>query len=1064
MHLAVGLRCFEVLCVAVHTAAISINSHAEMTNKQQTTAQESVALAVGPEATFNHVVRPTLVQSDAERQFEGPAQAQDLLVTSLTGACTTSVLNISGSRGRLVGYSPPSNTIFYEDSGGVATFDGGRTLHAGRRAIGHLQATHVDPSSGQIYRLLDDLGDPLGGLRMFSEVQCLNAELQPTSSAKLERQITVSKNWAAFFGIGQMAIPNDNNQWHIVSLGCQGNLTVHNIGGDQNPWTMSRCRGPQFGLLETGHVPDGAGRTFSAIYPCTTGMCRKALPTGVETTVLGHIFDGGICSFVVDLQHGLWYLQPFASSGTSFVYSCTASLQQSSSRHVLESVQHGQAVACRWNNWGPWQECNCKNGLRERLRSVAVPALHGGSNCEGRPVEEENCTSSSCRPHLSKSAAGSAGGECNWEPWGLWGRCSKSCGGGVRWRSRLPQINTTAACLGISSESLSCNEASCPKPLTCKWSDWLAWTPCSKTCDLGVSSRTRILEETSDVMAEKCMASGQSRENKTCFRQACPQDCELDQWGDWSVCSRSCGSGVSRRTRIPKVLEQHGGKGCEEHRVEEIGCHLRRCPRNCLWSSWEDWQICSVTCGDGNRTRKRAQIVPPEDGGAKCPGSAEETQPCRKSNCPFDCQYEDWGDWGECSSSCGEGTRSRIRGYADASNGGHPCVEATVDKSPCVQSDPMCPSTEALEAASDRRAASSVNGMIKLNTTNPSLFATNQGKSALRDAVSSMSKQDAERIFIKETTITQSSVVSHFIIEVPSHAEPKMAQNIQESLSTLHLTQVTSTINDAMSKSPLRCTASATEFQAFVVGAPKLQTGIRMSVSNTAEKSSAASVKSPAAESHTTKDAKADAYHIEAFGRVLLSEQGAALGLVRKEGTYQNLLFNESLERLNVNKSNAMSLQLSSSKKCLDTTAAGLYLTTVQMWSCDPSRAGMAWVHSSRTGQVMNLIGMCLEVQGSQVHATACTPDAYQQKWSYQTSSGMMRLQGKDVLCLTTPEGFLDGGQVNVESCDPDSAHQRWAFMEHKAKKASLVESRATSVRATMWLLVLGTMFTKFAF
>jgi len=112
----------------------------------------------------------------------------------------------------------------------------------------------------------------------------------------------------------------------------------------------------------------------------------------------------------------------------------------------------------------------------------------------------------------------------------------------------------------------------------------------------------------------------------------------------------------------------------------------------------------------------------------------------------------------------------------------------------------------------------------------------------------------------------------------------------------------------------------------------------------------------------------------------------------------------------------------------------------------------------------MNLIGMCLEVQGSQVHATACTPDAYQQKWSYQTSSGMMRLQGKDVLCLTTPEGFLDGGQVNVESCDPDSAHQRWAFMEHNAKKASLVESRATSVRATMWLLVLGTMFTKFAF
>jgi len=1091
MPLSGCLRCFEVLCVAVHTAAISLDSHRDMPNKQKTNTQESVALAVGPKATFNHVGRPPLAQIDVERQFEAHALAQNLLVTSLTGNCTTSVLNITGSGGRLVGYSPPTNTIFYEDSGGVATFNGGRTLHAGRRSIGHLQATHVDPLSGQIYRLLDDLGDPLSGLRMFSEVQCLNTELQPTSSAKLERQITVSKNWAAFFGIGNMAIPNDNNQWHIVSLGCTGNLRVHNIGGDQNPWTINTCRGPQFGLLETGHVPDGPGRTFSAVYPCTTGMCRKALPTGLETTIMDHNFDGGICSFVVDLQHGLWHLQPFASSGTSYVYSCEASLQRSSSHHVLKSVHPGTAVACQWNNWGPWQECNCQAGLRKRLRSVAVPALHGGPKCKGPWVEEENCTLSSCRPHSSKRALASAGGECSWEPWGPWGTCSKSCGGGVRWRSRFPQSNNTAACLGISSEAHPCNKASCLKPLTCKWSAWLAWTPCSKSCDHGVSSRTRILDEASDVMAEKCMASGQSTENKTCFRQACPQDCELDQWGAWSSCSRSCGSGFSHRTRIPKVLEQFGGKGCEEHRVEEIGCHLRPCPRNCQWSFWGDWQSCSVTCGGGNRTRKRVQTVLPEDGGAQCNGSAEETQPCRKSNCPFDCQYEDWGDWSDCSTSCGQGTRSRARGYANASNGGHPCVEEAVDSSPCVQSDPMCPSSGALEPVADApmpsKAASSVEGVIKLNTATPSVFATNVGRSTLRDAVSTISKQDVEHIFIKETTISQSSVVSHFIIDVPSHTlESKVAQSIQESLSTLNLTQVTSAINDAMYQSSLKGTASATEFQAFALEARKLKTGIRRSISNTANKSSATSVESTAATSHNTKDAKADAYHIEAFGRALLSEQSATKGLVRKEGArravwpndvsllegsvraaramQKNLLFNGILERLDLNNSHAMSLQLLLSKKCLETAAAGPYFSAVQMWACDPSKAGMAWMHSSRTGQVMNLIGMCLEVQGSQVHAAACTPDAHQQKWSYQNGNGMMRLQGKDVLCLTTPEGFLNGGQVTVESCDPDSAHQRWVFMEHHAKEASLVESHATSVKARMWLVILAAMFTRSAF
>ena len=49
-----------------------------------------------------------------------------------------------------------------------------------------------------------------------------------------------------------------------------------------------------------------------------------------------------------------------------------------------------------------------------------------------------------------------------------------------------------------------------------------------------------------------------------------------------------------------------------------------------------------------------------------------------------------WGKWGECSQTCGNGTRSRSRSCTSPPplNGGRECQGTTMDVSPCYNDEP----------------------------------------------------------------------------------------------------------------------------------------------------------------------------------------------------------------------------------------------------------------------------------------------------------------------------------------------------------------------------------------
>ena len=59
-------------------------------------------------------------------------------------------------------------------------------------------------------------------------------------------------------------------------------------------------------------------------------------------------------------------------------------------------------------------------------------------------------------------------------------------------------------------------------------------------------------------------------------------------------------------------------------------------PVNGGWGSWSTWSSCSVTCGDGHRTRQRLCDNPtPSAGGSNCSDSNNEQQTCSAlMDCP----------------------------------------------------------------------------------------------------------------------------------------------------------------------------------------------------------------------------------------------------------------------------------------------------------------------------------------------------------------------------------------------------------------------------------------------
>ena len=97
-------------------------------------------------------------------------------------------------------------------------------------------------------------------------------------------------------------------------------------------------------------------------------------------------------------------------------------------------------------------------------------------------------------------------------------------------------------------------------------------------------------------------------------------------------------------------------------------------PIDCV-GSWGDWSDCSETCGGGQKTREYSVTTPSENGGEECSNQDGDTETgsCNRQACPVNCQGS-WGNWSFCSKKYGDGRKFREYTITTpAANGGQAC-------------------------------------------------------------------------------------------------------------------------------------------------------------------------------------------------------------------------------------------------------------------------------------------------------------------------------------------------------------------------------------------------------
>ncbi|XP_060579784.1 coadhesin-like [Ruditapes philippinarum] len=165
------------------------------------------------------------------------------------------------------------------------------------------------------------------------------------------------------------------------------------------------------------------------------------------------------------------------------------------------------------------------------------------------------------------------------------------------------------------------------------WARWSQWSPCDVTCENGTQTRTRTCTNPAPAQGGlDCIGSNIS--TISCSKELCPVHGGWTKWSSWDACSVTCGVGIERRHRnCSNPIPDRNGLPCFGDTLDDRICLPGPCA-NGGWTDWGQWSTCSVTCGDGLKSRSRTCTNPsPSPQGKYCDGDSLEVVSCRKSSC-----------------------------------------------------------------------------------------------------------------------------------------------------------------------------------------------------------------------------------------------------------------------------------------------------------------------------------------------------------------------------------------------------------------------------------------------
>uniref|UniRef100_A0A8B9KDM6 Thrombospondin type-1 domain-containing protein 7A n=1 Tax=Astyanax mexicanus TaxID=7994 RepID=A0A8B9KDM6_ASTMX len=324
---------------------------------------------------------------------------------------------------------------------------------------------------------------------------------------------------------------------------------------------------------------------------------------------------------------------------------------------------------------------------------------------DNRLVETSRCNS---HGYIEEACIIPCPSDCKLSEWSNWSRCSKSCGSGVKVRSkwlREKPYNGGRPCPKLDHVNQVYEVVPCQSDcgqyvwLAEPWSVWkVSNVDLKENCGEGVQTRkVRCMQNTIDGPSDTVedylcdpeeMPLG-ARESKL----PCPEDCVLSDWSPWSRCPLPCNANNTREKKASPIRQPGESKQCPPT-TEKEPCTLNT---NCFHYSYNitDWSTCQLSeravCGSGIKTRMLDCV--------RSDGKSVDLKFCDELNlerkwqmnascvveCPINCQLSDWSSWSECTHTCGlSGKLWRRRTVIQASQGdGRPCPAQLEQWKPC---------------------------------------------------------------------------------------------------------------------------------------------------------------------------------------------------------------------------------------------------------------------------------------------------------------------------------------------------------------------------------------------